>query len=227
MIKRVKAYIDGFNLDFGTRSAFGRRYLWLDLEKLISFYLDKELELKEVKYFTSKIKPTIKNPKKPDRQNSYLDALASKQTKIFYGEYLTEELKCYECDNFITSCPKCGKTIEKFQEKKTDVNIASEMIVDALKDKFDIAFLVSGDRDLSTPVEKIKRIFHSKKVNILFPPHRATYHLKKICDKYQTISEESLRKSQFPDEISYEAVISSKSKKETRVVITRRPASWK
>jgi len=81
---------------------------------------------------------------------------------------LTEELKCYECDNFITSCPRCGKTIEKFQEKKTDVNIASEMIVDAFKEKFDIALLVSDDRDLSTPIEKIKRIFHSKKIIYYF-----------------------------------------------------------
>ena len=33
-MERVAAYIDGFNLYYGMKDAFGRKYLWLDVEAL-------------------------------------------------------------------------------------------------------------------------------------------------------------------------------------------------
>ena len=34
-MNRVVAYVDGFNLYFGLKAVYGRRYHWLDLQALV------------------------------------------------------------------------------------------------------------------------------------------------------------------------------------------------
>jgi uncharacterized LabA/DUF88 family protein len=50
----------------------------------------------------------------------------------------------------------------------TDVNIASRMLVDSFKDKFDTAFLISGDTDLIPPIREIKSLFPKKGLSLHF-----------------------------------------------------------
>src|SRR6266536_636756 len=38
-VVRVAAYVDGFNLYFGLKAKYGRRYLWLDLQALAASLL--------------------------------------------------------------------------------------------------------------------------------------------------------------------------------------------
>ena len=53
---RVVAYIDGFNLYFGLKADRGRKYLWLDLQALIDSLLLPGQELREIKYFTARLR---------------------------------------------------------------------------------------------------------------------------------------------------------------------------
>ncbi len=48
----VAAYIDGFNLYYGMKNKYGRKYLWLDLVKLAG-HLRPEDEVVQVRYFTT------------------------------------------------------------------------------------------------------------------------------------------------------------------------------
>ena len=41
----------------------------------------------------------------------------------------------------------------------TDVNIATQMIIDAYQDKYDTAMLISGDSDLVPPIKAINENF--------------------------------------------------------------------
>ena len=43
-------------------------------------------------------------------------------------------------------------TISVFEEKRTDVNIASHLLLDAFLGRYDTAVIVSNDADLTTPV---------------------------------------------------------------------------
>src|SRR5690606_33156646 len=85
------------------------------------------------------------------------------------------------------------------EEKMTDVNIATAMLVDAFADRFDVALLVSGDSDLVPPIQAIKKQFHTKRVNIAFPPKRTSFHLRKFADGQCVIHRNALKRSQFPD----------------------------
>lgn len=38
----------------------------------------------------------------------------------------------------------------------TDVNIAIQLLGDAFDDKFDVALVISGDSDLTTPVRRVR-----------------------------------------------------------------------
>ena len=54
-----------------------------------------------------------------------------------------------------SNCHNCGYFNQTYEEKKTDVNIACEMLAYANEDRLDIAFLVSGDSDLVPPLKKV------------------------------------------------------------------------
>jgi len=85
------------------------------------------------------------------------------------------------------------------QEKMTDVRIATEMIIDAFANNFDVALLISGDSDLVPPIEAIKRAHPHKRVNVAFPPGRNSHWLKQAADGQYMIGRGTLAKNRFPE----------------------------
>jgi len=186
--ERVVAYIDGFNLYFGMREAGFDKCRWLDVVKLINSLLEPNQELIKVKYFTSRVS---NNPDKQKRQSTYLDALESTGTQIIYGNYQDNN----------TECNRCGHVWKSAKEKMTDVNIATSMIIDAFKDKYDMAMLVSGDSDLSPPIKAIHELFKQKRVFIAFPPKRHNSTMAIVSRGSMIIGRKKLVDAQFDEEV--------------------------
>lgn len=186
--ERVVAYIDGFNLYFGMREAGFDNCRWLDVTKLIKSLLHQNQELVGVKYYTSRVS---NNPDKQKRQSTYLDALESTSVKIFYGKY----------QDGATECLRCGNIWQTSKEKMTDVNIATAIIVDAYKDEYDMAMLVSGDSDLTPPIREVHSLFKSKRVFISFPPKRHNSSMALVAKGSQIIGRKKLVDAQFPEEV--------------------------
>jgi uncharacterized LabA/DUF88 family protein len=157
--EKVIAYIDGFNLYFGIVDAGFEYCKWLNLKLLVQNLLKPNQELIEVKYFTSRVS---NNPDKQKRQSLYIEALESIGIKIIYGNYQDGNVKCL----------RCGHIWKSAKEKMTDVNIATAIIIDAYKNIYDVAMLISGDTDLIPPIREIHSIFKDKRVLIAFPPKR-------------------------------------------------------
>ena len=88
------------------------------------------------------------------------------------------------------------------EEKKTDVNIASHMLVDAFANRFDIAYLVSGDSDLVPPIEMIKIHQPEKRTIVAFPPSRKSDELKTVAHSFFWINEQRLRLAQLPETVT-------------------------
>ncbi len=186
--ERVVAYIDGFNLYFGMREAGFDKCRWLDVVKLINSLLEPNQELIKVKYFTSRVS---NNPDKQKRQSTYLDALESTGTQIIYGNYQDNN----------TECNRCGHVWKSAKEKMTDVNIATSIIVDAFKDKYDMAMLISGDSDLSPPIKAIHELFKQKRVFIAFPPKRHNSTMAIVSRGSMIIGRKKLVDAQFNEEV--------------------------
>jgi len=170
---------------------------------MVSRFLRPGQALGAVKYFTARISGPAD---KKSRQDAYLAALGSVPgVSVFEGHYLTKDFRCQAC----------GRTNSVPTEKMTDVNIASEMLVDAFHDAFDTAFLVSGDSDLTPPVRHIRALFPRKSVVVLFPPRRVSDSLRSASQASLVIGESHLRHSQFPEVIQFPAGAS-----------VNRPALW-
>jgi len=158
-IQRVIVYIDGYNLYYGMRAAFGRRYQWLDLQALAQSFLKPGMTLVSVKYFTAITKSTTGAKQ---RQEVYLKALQAHCDKlaIHYGRFLSKTNRCKHC----------GAEYPTFEEKKTDVNIACQLLNDTHLDLYDCAYLVSGDSDLAPPLQIIRRSHPGKHTIVAHPP---------------------------------------------------------
>jgi len=202
---RVIAYIDGFNLYYGLKSKSFRRYYWLNLELVVENLLKPNQELKLVKYFTARI--SIPREKQR-RQSVYIEALETlAKLRIFFGKYFIKEITCNNC-----------KTVNYIpNEKMTDVNLATEMLIDAFQQNFDTALLISADSDLVHTVRSIKDLFPNKEIVACFPPGRFSSSLHKLCfPKTFVIGRRTVAKSLLPEMVT---------KKDGTILM--RPAEWK
>ncbi len=204
MNERVIAYIDGFNLYFGLKSAEWKRFYWLNLQAMAQNLLKPQQELVFTKYFTSRVSYP---PDKERRQSTFIEALETlNDLRIYYGHYQSNPQRCR----------KCGHKVMIPSEKMTDVNIAVEMMSDAYQNLFDVALLVSADSDLTAPVLAIKNLFPEKRVIVAFPPQRHSAQLQRLAHGFLLIGRANLAKSIFPDKIQ-----------KADGFVLQRPPEWK
>lgn len=200
--QRVGCYIDGFNLYYGLRDSKFQRFFWLDLRALMQKIILPKQQVEYVKYFTARVSggrpadsPAFRKSResKRKRQTCFLEALRThdRALQILEGQFLSREV----------GCRKCGHTWTDAEEKMTDVQIATELLVDGFANRFDTAVIVSADSDLVPPVRALKQSHPHKRVVVAFPPGRNSVELKKEADAQFTISKGQLRKSQMPETI--------------------------
>ena len=190
-MERVIAYVDGFNLYFGLKVAGFKRYYWLDVATLAANLLRPNQQLAATHYFSARIRDNGHNTADRKRQNDYLEALASRGVQCQFGHYLEKNRECRTCH----------ATWRDYEEKMTDVNIAIQLLTDAFDDGFDVALVISGDSDLTTPIQRVRQRFPAKRVIVAFPPRRQSSELKRSASGFLSIGEDKLRASQFPDPV--------------------------
>ena len=190
-MNRVVSYIDGFNFYFGLRDKQWKKYYWLDLAAMSRTLLKPGQSLVGCHYFTARIKAK-NHGQSIQRQHIWLEAQETRvDVQMHFGHYLLKRVHC----------KSCGAQWESHEEKMTDVNIASQLLVDAFADKFDTAIIISGDSDLTTPIKQVLQLFPNKRIIVAFPPKRKSEQLKKVASGYIHIGEDKLRQNLLPDEI--------------------------
>ncbi len=187
-MKRVQAYIDGFNLYFGMVSAGLDHCKWNDVVAMSTSFLKPGENLVGVKYFTSRVS---NNPPKEQRQDIYLRALKEKGAELIYGQY----------KNKLVTCNRCAHVWNEPKEKMTDVNIATHLLVDAMHDVFDVALLVTGDSDLVPPIHAVRKLFPQKTVIVLFPPMRHNITVAQAASASMIIGRKKLVDSQLENPV--------------------------
>ena len=204
-VRRVAAYIDGFNLFYGLRAKGWKRYYWLDLGQLIGNLLRPGDQLVAIRYFTARVFAEPNDKAKPNRQNTYLEALATvPNLTTHFGYFLPKEKPCFQC----------GAKVKTYEEKMTDVNIAVSLLVDAQAGLFDKAMVVSGDSDLWGPISEVRNRFPGKQVVVAFPPGRVSKQLQSGGASF-VIGRAILQNSQFSTQVTNAAGI-----------VLVKPSSW-
>ena len=192
MKQRTIVYVDGFNLYHGALRH--TPYKWLNIYALAKSLIDENKEIIKIKYFTAKVSPRLNDPDQPFRQTLYLRALGTLNVQIVYGRYLSHVINMFKAHQVPGESPFVE--VVKTEEKGTDVNIASHMIVDAADNLCECLILISGDSDLTTPVKLCIGKYH-KTVGVLNPQKKKCSTLEREATFYKHIREPALASSQF------------------------------
>lgn len=86
--------------------------------------------------------------------------------------------KCPSCQSEATHCQSCGGDLRGTEEKGVDTRIVADMISLAWADAYDVAVLVSADRDF-VPVAEFLQTKGIKVIHGAFPPSGS--HLSQKC----------------------------------------------
>ena len=167
-------YVDGFNLYYG--AVKGTPHKWLDLEALCRRLLPRD-EIVKIRYFTARISARPDDPQQAVRQETYLRALNTLPlVETHFGHYVTRRTRMP-----LATAPERGpRTVEvlKTEEKGSDVNLATYLLLDAFRGHCETAVVISNDSDLAEPV-RIARTEANVRVGVV-NPHAAKYRSRRL-----------------------------------------------
>jgi uncharacterized LabA/DUF88 family protein len=173
-MKKVSIYIDGSNLYFSAKNKFNSK---LDIKKLCD-KLSSNYELVDIKYYIAPIQQSS-NEEMYAQQQSFFDKLREiPKLKIIFGrlEKRKREGKVY------------------YVEKATDVNLALDLVLDAQRNLYDKAFLISNDGDFSGAVKGAVERFSKEITYVAIGNNRTiSHHLKNVASNTLTLTEKFVK----------------------------------
>ena len=87
------------------------------------------------------------------------------------------------------------------EEKGSDVNLASYLLLDGFEDEYEMAVVVSNDSDLQLPIS-MTRTKLGKQVGVFDPSRKRSFELHSAASWYRPLHQGPLGASQFPDTLS-------------------------
>ena len=179
---RVGVYIDGFNLYYGAKAWCGAGtpgWRWLDIRALVASKLPalwKNASISRLVYCTARVSG-VDDPTSPQDQDRYLRALelSGAVDKIEYGKFIaqvkTSPLATWTTKGrpqittsgwpiMVKDANRADVTDARFvashlnrEEKGSDVNVATHLLIDIFDQAIDCAIVVSNDSDLALPIQ--------------------------------------------------------------------------
>ena len=176
---RVGVYIDGYNLYYGgSHLVSDGRWKWLDVRALVAAHIPKfepwgNATIDRLVYFTAEV---TNAPESLRRQQAYIEALQLFKSVDFveFGRFRSILDENFAATGFFTRVKRVQKEVhplpgekwikidsekyvhvthERNEEKRSDVNLASHLLIDLLMDSIDAAIIVSNDADLTFPIK--------------------------------------------------------------------------
>ena len=183
-MSRVNLHIDGFNLYYGIyknpkRKANLKKFKWLDLRAVGNSLIQSGDSIGEIYYCTADVASPSHDPDQGARQQTYLNALVSyAQVQVVKGQFQVRVKKGMPVD--VANHGSRPIEVSTYEEKGTDVNIATLLLRDAFLSAFDRAIVISNDSDLALAIETAVRIA-KKPVEVVSPHLGVTFRLKQAA----------------------------------------------
>jgi uncharacterized LabA/DUF88 family protein len=231
---RIGAYVDGFNLYYGGRSLCGRGtpgWRWLDIRALLNRHLTwSDSHLAKITYCTAVIDAAT-NASGYHDQDIYLRALRAAKS-VDHIEFGTYVARVKQSPLAVRASVQSGRpevvhpqwpivvqdaqgkpipdavfmvSYAHREEKGSDVNVASHLLVDVLTSAVDAAIVVSNDSDLKFPVKYART---RVPVGLINPSDNPTAGaLRGKADDgvgghwWRTLTADDLRGAQLPEQV--------------------------
>ena len=181
---RTIVYVDGFNLYYGSLRPTTQRpgdYRWLDLGAFCARLLPND-QIVGIKYFTALVESApwkAGQAKKSAAQETYIRALRTvPNLTVHYGHFLSHPVKRRLVNPPPTGSPY--RNVWHTEEKGSDVNLASHLLIDGFRGNYELAVIISNDGDLKEPAHFVRHDLtipvgvlnpHPKRSWALSPPH--------------------------------------------------------
>lgn len=204
--KRVAVFVDGFNVyHFMNKNSNLRKYKWLNYCKLAECYIPRDSHITSVHYFTA-FATWDKN--KVSRHQIYIKALESVGVTAVVGRFKMVKRPFvikndFSRDTFATSDGQIRGTLFEgytFEEKKTDVAIASYILRMAAQKSYDVALLISGDTDFEPALQELRSMAPHVQIVVAVPNKHIAGSIKSLVGSSNCVSirEKDLAASQLP-----------------------------
>jgi uncharacterized LabA/DUF88 family protein len=195
MKRRVVVYVDGFNVYYAIR---GTAFRWLNLGHL-STLLVGNATVEHIRYFTARVADRPGDVDQATRQDIYLQALRTVPgLEICEGRFLASQVRMA-----LVEPRRFGPRtvlVHKTEEKGSDVNLATMLILDAVRNEYDEAVVISNDSDLVMPI-RLTRAELGKPVGVLNPGTLFSRAMAEAATYYRAISLKSFAAAQFPNPV--------------------------
>lgn len=194
---RTNIYVDGFNLYYGCVK--GTPYKWLNIAELCRLSLPSHYQIHRIRYFTALVKPRPSDPHQGARQQTFIRALQTlPNLSVHYGEFLQNNVRMH-----LVNPPAQGATtalVVKTEEKGSDVNLATNLLVDAYEHNFEAAVVVTDDSDLAEPIRIVRQ--HLNYHVTVLSPRGQSRKLSGVATRFRKINVAHLAASQFPQTLT-------------------------
>ena len=171
-------YVDGLNLYYGALQ--GTPYKWLDLSALCARAFP-QFVIEKIWYFTADVPGLPADPATTYRQREYLRALGTlPNVEVKKGFFRFRPKKQQRVDPPYAPNPHMPNPsnhwvkVWRKEEKGSDVNLATALVIDAAAKHFEHAWVISNDSDLAWPVERVQSEY-GLPIGILRPERPAGY----------------------------------------------------
>ncbi len=202
---KTNVYIDGFNLYYG--SLKGTPYKWLDPLAMCHRLLPGH-SIGRIRYFTARVSSLPTNLQAADKQVAYLRALETiPQLTIHLGRFSSHPAYALAFPLAYSASDGRPQTVRilKTEEKRSDVNLATLLLVDCVDDDLEEAVVISNDSDLMLPIEYATNRFN-KTVGVISPHRRNKFsrELMQVASwSFKEINHSVLAASQLPDVVNH------------------------
>ena len=192
-------YIDGFNLYY--RALKDTPFRWLDVRKLAETLFPHDI-IHMICYFTARLDASPGNPAQPQRQQAYLRALATLPGfEAYYGVFRSG-VKRRPLAEPVRGLP-AYVLVRDSEEKGSDVNLATRLLVDGFNGEYEQAVIVSNDADFAGAMRYVRDGL-GLRVTLANPDQRnasprdlsnAAIYVKRLWNSH-------LRRNQLPDTLT-------------------------
>ena len=195
----TNVYIDGFNLYY--RALKDTPFRWLDLRAL-SETLFPDDEIQTVCYFTALLDARPRNPAQHRRQLVYLRALGTlPDFQIHYGAFRSG-VRRRPLAKPVPGLPSYV-SIRNSEEKGSDVNLATRLLVDGFNGEYEQAVILSNDADFAAAMHYVRDGL-GLRVTLVNPDARAVSPrvLADAATYVKRLWRSHLRRSLLPDTLA-------------------------
>ena len=204
---RTRLYIDGFNLYY--RALKDTPFRWLDLCRLADALFPRD-SISRANYFTARVDARPSNPGQATRQLVYLRALATLPgLDVYYGVFRSGVKRrplAAQVPGFPTHA-----LVKHSEEKGSDVNLATRLLVDGFNGDYEQAVVVSNDADFAGAMRYVRDGLGLRVVQVNPDPRNPSpQDLAASATYVKRLRSSHLRRSQFPDTLSDEVGIITK-----------------